>query len=258
MFKKYSIAILLLFFILLPYVGISLPDSSFFLRVNGLNGSAFSNSLSQYNIESSDEDFSLSNSANQKIVKTETSGGRRIITLSTGDYTFSDSGDKKKFLQNTSYLNTDNPKIREAAAKFKHSKNPIEDVSLFVYRHINDKKTGIPLIPAASILSSKTGDCTEHSVLTISLLRTLNIPARAVVGIILTENFNGNRNVFVYHMWVEALKEGKWILVDSTRPENIKHSRYIALAYHSLKTEAPLDYLQAISTMQDIKITFVK
>jgi transglutaminase-like putative cysteine protease len=105
-----------------------------------------------------------------------------------------------------------------------------------------------------SILKDRAGDCTEHSILTVSLLRASGIPARAVVGIILSEYFNGRRDVFVYHMWVEACVNKKWILVDSTRPMHLNHNRYIAFTYHNLKTEGPIDYLNALSVITNIKI----
>ena len=115
----------------------------------------------------------------------------------------------------------------------------------------------MPLIPAALILKSKAGDCTEHSVLTIAILRSLKIPSRAVVGLILSEKFLTEENVFVYHMWVEAYENDRWVLVDSTRPDSINHNRYIALCYHSLKTEAPMEYLSAMSTVQNLNITML-
>ncbi len=94
--------------------------------------------------------------------------------------------------------------------------------------------------------------------LTVSLLRASNIPARAVVGIILSGYFNGEKNVFVYHMWVEAYRNGRWELVDSTRPMNINHNRYIAFTFHNLTTEGPIDYLNAISLINNIKIRQVE
>jgi hypothetical protein len=59
-------------------------------------------------------------------------------------------------------------------------------------------------------------------------------------------------------MWVEALKDGRWILVDATRPHDFYPNRYIALAYHNLMTEMPIDYLRAVSAIQEMKITFIK
>ena len=235
----------------------SLPVSSFIVRPAGINSSVYNNPKAVYKIESSDENFRLSNTSNQLILSESVKNKKKEIIISCEENKISGSGDLNSFLADTQFLNLDDINIKNTAARFKKSKNKIRDVSQFVYTHISDKKIGMPLIPAASVLKSKAGDCTEHSVLTIAILRSLNIPSRAVVGLILSENFFNEKDVFVYHMWVEAYENGRWILVDSTRPDSINHSRYIALCYHSLKTEAPIAYLNAISTVQDLKITWV-
>jgi len=234
-----------------------LSVSSFFVKPSGINSSAYTGSKSVYRLESSDEDFSLPNTTNQIVLSESVKNNKKEIVISCGENKISGSGDLNRFLNDTQFLNLDDINIKKTAAKFKNSKNKIKDVSQFVYTHISDKKIGIPLIPAASILKSKAGDCTEHSVLTISILRSLNIPSRAVVGLILSENFLNEKNVFVYHMWVEAYENNRWILVDSTRPGSINPNRYIALCYHNLKTETPLEYLTAISRIQNLKISFV-
>ncbi len=236
----------------------SIPVSSFIIIPAGINRTAYTNSSSVYKIESSDEDFTLPVSSNQQIISVKNQTEKTEILITAGDSPIPADSNLSKFLKNTPYLNTDKESILKAALKFKKSKDPIKDVSVFVYNHISDKKLGIPLLPASMILAGKAGDCTEHSILTVSLLRALGIPSRAVMGVILSEDFSGNKDVFVYHMWVEAVKDGRWILVDATRPYDFYPNRYIALAYHSLMTEMPSDYLQAISAIQDMKITFIK
>lgn len=246
-----------LFIILNGTVLKSLPSSSFIIIPSGIISSVYTDIRSTFKIVSSDEDFILADTANQHILSVISGDGKTEITVSTGNNPLPADKNLNIYLKNTPYLNTDKESIKKAAAGFKNSKNPLKDISVFVYRHISDKKIGIPLMPAASILAGRAGDCTEHSILAISLLRTLNIPSRAVMGIILSEEFSGKQNVFVYHMWVEAYQNGKWVMADPTRPYDTHHNRYIALAYHNLMTETPLEYLQAASTMQNMKITYI-
>lgn len=236
----------------------SLPSSSFIIIPDGIERSVYSENKTLYKVTSSDEDFSLPGTASQKIISVETGNGKSTVTVMSGEPSADNSEDLNRYLKNTPYLNTDKESIRKAAGDFKNSKDRVKDVSVFVYNHITDKKIGIPFIPAVSILKGRTGDCTEHSILAISLLRALNVPARGVIGIILSENFSGRENVFVYHMWVEAYQNGRWIITDPTRPYDIRPNRYIALAYHNLMTEAPLEYLQAVSTMRDMKISYIR
>ena len=237
---------------------LSLPSSSFIIIPSGINSSVYTGSRTVYRIESSDEDFTLSGTVNQKVLSKDTGNGKSVIIVSAGESGITGDTNLSIYLRNTPFLNTDKESIKKAASAFKNSKDPLRDISVFVYNHISDKKIGIPLLPAASILAGKAGDCTEHSVLTVSLLRALQVPSRAVMGIILSENFAGKQNVFVYHMWTEAYFNGKWILVDSTRPFDTHPNRYIALSYHNLMTETPIEYLGAVSTIQDIKISVVK
>jgi len=236
----------------------SLPASSFIIIPSGIDNSVYTGSQTLYKVESSDEDFTLSDTASQKIVSIKSSGDKTTVLINAGETVLKESSDLNIYLKNTQYLNTDKESIKKTAAKFKNSNDQVRDVSIFVYNHISDKKMGMPLISAVSILTGKAGDCKEHSILTISILRTLQIPARAVMGMILTDEFSGEKHVFVYHMWAEAYYKGKWVLVDSTRPMDTHPNRYIALAYHNLMTEAPSEYLRAISTMQDMKITRVR
>lgn len=92
---------------------------------------------------------------------------------------------------------------------------------------------------------------------TIALLRALHIPARAVVGMIAAKEYAGKKNVFVFHMWAEAYYNNTWMLVDATRPGKKKTNIYIALAYHSLETEMPLEFLEAMAHIQNLKVTYL-
>ncbi|HOP28359.1 MAG TPA: transglutaminase-like domain-containing protein [Spirochaetota bacterium] len=252
--KRFSILSLfaLVFFSLALYA--SMPVSSFIIEPEKLHDEIYSQKESRFRIKSSDKDFDLPRTSTQKIVSDSRAIRGRQLIVATGDFSLQEDCSVSKYLKDTPYLNLNSREIRESAAKFSKSKDPVKDISLFVYNHISDKKEGIPIIPALSILKNRAGDCTEHSVLTVSLLRASGIPARAVVGIILSEYFNGKRDVFVYHMWVEAYVNKKWILVDSTRPMHLNHNRYIAFTFHNLKTEGPIDYLNALSVITNIKI----
>jgi hypothetical protein len=75
-----------------------------------------------------------------------------------------------------------------------------------------------------------------------------------MVGMVFSEEYEGLRNVFVYHMWGVAHVGGKWVMVDATRPGPKQPNLYIAFTSHSLKTEAPLSYLKAISAIRDLTV----
>jgi len=220
----------------------------------------YEQNTSTYLLESDDPDFSLFDSPFQKTVSSAIQGGKKAVTLSAGV----DNGRKvppenrSPLLNNTRFLCMSDPSIEACSRRFHGVKDPLLSVEIFVHNTIAHKVTGIPLLPAANILKNKTGDCTEHTVLAVALLRSIGIPARAVVGMVLAGEYSGIRNIFVFHMWAEAWHRGQWHLVDATAPGEKNAGRYIAFAAHSLKTETPVSYLQTLSAIQNLKARFIK
>jgi transglutaminase-like putative cysteine protease len=64
----------------------------------------------------------------------------------------------------------------------------------------------------ADILSSRSGDCTEHAVLLAALLRKAGLPARIAYGFLLTEAG------FIGHAWTEAYDGTRWHWLDASFP----------------------------------------
>jgi hypothetical protein len=78
---------------------------------------------------------------------------------------------------------------------------------------------------ATEVLHNRAGDCTEHAVLVVALMRAAGIPARAVDGIVLASNPDGS-GVAGYHAWAEIWL-GRWIGVDATVDETGTSARYL-------------------------------
>jgi transglutaminase-like putative cysteine protease len=227
---------------------------NYFVEVKNFNNNIYSEKTTRYRLTSSNEDFSLIATSYQKINSDSIKGQKKVIVIESGLVANPPAPDEElsPYLQDTRFLNLASPEITGAATKLRRSSDPVQSVEDYVFKHIADKTLGIPLVPAVDVYRMKRGDCTEHSVLAVALLRKLRIPARAVVGMFLSEGFRDRRNMFVFHMWAEAFVKGKWVLVDATRPGKKQLNRYIAFAYHNLKTEAPLPYLRAVSSIQDL------
>jgi len=85
-----------------------------------------------------------------------------------------------------------------------------------VYRHIRNKNFGTAFASARETLDSRAGDCSEHSVLLCAVLRAAGFPARVASGLIYVDSFEGKRHVFGWHMWTQALIDGKWVDLDAT------------------------------------------
>jgi transglutaminase-like putative cysteine protease len=76
---------------------------------------------------------------------------------------------------------------------------------------------------AVDVLETRIGDCNEHAILAVALLRAAGIPARMAVGVLYFEER------FYYHAWVEAFW-GRWLAVDPILgqvPADATHIRFM-------------------------------
>ncbi len=211
-------------------------------------------SLTVYLVSSAEESFTLPGTPFQEIMKRENTGVRRSVLIRCGPARRINDVPSGAELSDTQFLNLENPEIRRIAKKLEGAKDPVDAVERFVNRYIVEKSYGIPLMSAVNILKARSGDCTEHTVLSVAILRAMGIHTRAVVGMVFAGEFEGRHDVFVFHMWAEAHREGGWRLVDSANPGGKIPNRYIAIAAHSLKTEAPLAYLKAIAAIRELRV----
>ena len=89
-----------------------------------------------------------------------------------------------------------------------------------------DKQAGVRgSATATEVLHNRAGDCTEHAVLVVALMRAAGIPAPAVDGIVLASD-GGGAGMGGYHAWAEIWL-GEWIGVDATVNETGTSARYL-------------------------------
>ncbi len=88
------------------------------------------------------------------------------------------------------------------------------DLIEFVNKYIEKKNYTRGFDVASRVVERKEGDCTEHAVLLVSLMRMFNIPAKMVFGI---KMFRTGDNYGAFgHAWVEYLQKGNWKAADPT------------------------------------------
>ncbi len=233
-----------------------MPSSFSTVKINNITDKLWGEDISLFMI-ASDNAFTFIATPSQKILSSKHNNNRYAIICTTGRNKEYLEKPSEKDVKDTRLLQLNNPIILQNAKKIALSQNPIDDAEQLVFQAIETKTEGIPIIPAPTVFEIKKGDCTEHAIATIALLRALHIPARAVVGMIAVKEYAGKKNVFVFHMWAEAFYNNKWILVDATRPGKKKTNLYIALAHHSLETEMPLEFLETIAQIQNLTVTYL-
>jgi transglutaminase-like putative cysteine protease len=233
----------------------SLDPGSYVVQVLGDSVRIYSETVTTYTLSSSDMAFSLPDTPFQQVLAEKPSQDKKFVTLRSGA-PHASAGPGPDDTADTRYLNITSSAIRRLAEQFRGMAAPAREVERFVYTYIENKQLGVPFLPADDIAASRTGDCTEHAMLAIAILRAIGIPARAVVGMIFSDEFMGEKNVFVYHMWAEAYAGGAWELIDATRPDDRHPNRYIAFCTHHLKTATPLNYLKAVKAIKNLTVLY--
>ncbi|MET0405982.1 MAG: transglutaminase-like domain-containing protein [Cystobacter sp.] len=120
-------------------------------------------------------------------------------------------------LKTSIIIESDNPRIiaqsKELVAGETDAYAAAKKISSWVATTLK-KDYGASADRATDVLRQRKGDCTEHSLLTVSLLRAAGIPARRVDGVIYMVNTDGIPALY-WHEWVEAFV-GEWTQMDPT------------------------------------------
>ncbi|KFE64190.1 Transglutaminase-like superfamily domain protein [Hyalangium minutum] len=120
-------------------------------------------------------------------------------------------------LKSTIIVESDNAEIRKLAKKLTGTEKDAYAVAKKIVGWVAtnlEKDYGASADRASDVLRQKKGDCTEHSLLTVALLRAAGIPSRRVDGVVYMVNEDGVP-AFYWHEWVEAYV-GEWTQMDPT------------------------------------------
>jgi transglutaminase-like putative cysteine protease len=99
--------------------------------------------------------------------------------------------------------------------------------------YISSKGLDTGFATASETARTRTGDCSEHAVLLCALLRAQEIPARVAIGLVYAEAFLGHEAIFGWHMWTQALIDGRWVDLDATLGSRY-HAGHVLTAVSSL------------------------
>jgi transglutaminase-like putative cysteine protease len=91
---------------------------------------------------------------------------------------------------------------------------------------------------ASDILRTMKGDCTEHALLSVAMLRALGIPSRRVDGVVYLKNEDGVPALY-WHEWVEAFV-GEWTQLDPTFGQPVADATHFAVGEESNAEITPL------------------
>jgi len=246
---KHVVRLILIFLFAACSAGGKNVDSlNYTVEIKNFTSLIFAQKETSWILRSDNDRFALPATPFQK-----TEGSGKSVKVISGDFS-STSNDvpPESLTEDTMLLSINSEPVKRLAGQIATGGDIARNTEKFVYSYITNKINGIPFAPALNVIETRTGDCTEHAVLAVALLRSMGIPARALVGMIAAPYFNKKENVFVFHMWAEAYYNGRWNLIDATRPGNIHPNRYVAFACHNLRTVMPLSYVKALSGIQNM------
>jgi len=161
-----------------------------------------------------DSPISVATDFRQQVL-TESPGEIELgVTAVFGDV-FTPLGDEEALLAGGSPYFADDERIVALAeeilsANKEQSVSDGQVLSDWVNTHIATDDYSQILSDALTVLERGSGDCTEHATLLVGLLRSVGIPAKAVIGLVHMQG------CFYYHMWIYAYQDGGWITLDPT------------------------------------------
>ncbi|MCL1909162.1 MAG: transglutaminase family protein [Holophagaceae bacterium] len=149
------------------------------------------------------------------------------------------------YLADSPLLGIQDSVITELAARLRIDPNATRwevccRVNAFVFDLIRDKGLDVGFATAPEVAADPRGDCTEHTVLTIALLRRLGVPARAVFGWAGLDD--GAETTMGLHAWVEAKTGRRWIPLDPTFDQAPAGAFRAAISVSALNSYAELGW----------------
>ena len=155
-----------------------------------------------------------------------------ILTITKENLASSANEQKKippdiaSYLKPSLLIQSDDPQIKKQLLEIiKPTDTPrqqAEKIIAWVHRHI-EKRPTLSVPNALEVLKNKSGDCNEHTVLSVALLRAAGIPSQSEAGLVYL------RGRFYYHAWCVIYLD-KWITADAVfnqLPADVTHVRLI-------------------------------
>ncbi len=147
-------------------------------------------------------------------------GSRAVVTVCTrcGTSDAISEADRQRYLRANAWVQRDIPEVRSFASHHS-SAGPADQIMSQLVAAVRDHMDGevsyLGYGTAREALRTRSGDCTEFSVLLAALARNRGIPARIAVGLVYSDRFSGKKDVFSPHTWVQAWTGAGWVSYDA-------------------------------------------
>ncbi len=166
-------------------------------------------------------DYTLPASHRQKVQQEK---GTTVLELKqdfrTGKTEPLSEKERARYLKATPTVQSDEAKVKKLAEKVVgDEKDPLKvarKIKSWVHRKLH-KTMAANASTTLEVLDNMAGDCTEHTLLFVSLARAAGLPAREVGGVAFVNV--DDRPLFGWHAWAEVHDGEQWVTVDPTWDE---------------------------------------
>ena len=138
--------------------------------------------------------------------------------------------DKKKYTSPTPTIQSGQEKVKRLARQIVGAEtDPLKQAALlktWVYRNLR-KTMACNSSTTLGVLETMAGDCTEHTLLFVSLARAIGLPARELTGVAHVEK------IFGWHAWAEIHDGHQWVSVDPTWNELYVDATHVVFSHDS-------------------------
>jgi hypothetical protein len=176
-------------------------------------------------------DFVLPQSKRQRLIRVGANWQLQMRADAPGNLVEKlSSTQRAKYLEATPEMTVNDAEVRRLAKSIiGKEKAPIAQATLlraWVFRSLR-KSMSSNATTALEVLSTKAGDCTEHSLLFVTLARAAGLPAREVSGLAYLDALHP---LFGWHAWGEIYDGTQWVSVDPTWNETWVDASHITFA----------------------------
>jgi len=183
-----------------------------------------------------------------------------LVVAEPSEFRAAQVDEVEPFLASTTIADLNDPEIKALIAHallMAEDRSDMEKAELlrrFVHSFINEKSLAVGFATASEVCRTRQGDCSEHGVLLTTMLRGAGIPSRVVSGLIYADAFAGERQIFGYHMWSQALIEvdglPRWVDLDATLPDSTPYdATHIAVAVSDLADGEAINSMAGLAPM---------
>lgn len=195
----------------------------------------------------------------QKVEKMDDKSVRVIVDQSSNKKKVEEQIDLKPFLSPSVYLDIDDFLIQKLAKKGKGKARTQREIAKkltqFVNRYVSGKNYGVGFATASEVARNKEGDCTEHSMLLAALGRVLGIPTRVATGLVYADEFEGKKDVLVYHMWTQFYLDDQWVNLDAALGLVKCPADRITLTVDSMHEDTMDSVIPVMELINNLKVT---